>query len=182
MVRGSRHRASLIAESLLDGECQRLTRQAIEMALGGDVQALKMCLERILPPARERPCSFKLPPISTAAEAAACMARVLEGMASGEILPAEGAALSATISAYVKGEQRTNIAEMKIEFTDEVLRLHDLQSVSPEQFQEGTGEDTFAATLLPSQNDNGPALQVWELNGVCHPINDIRTPSLLQTT
>jgi hypothetical protein len=43
MVRGSRHKASLIAESLLDGECERLTRRAIELALNGDLQALKMC-------------------------------------------------------------------------------------------------------------------------------------------
>jgi len=82
MVRGSRHKASLIAESLLDGECQRLTRRAIELALDGDIKALKMCLERILPPARERPCSFKLPLISTAAEAAACMALVRSGEAT----------------------------------------------------------------------------------------------------
>jgi hypothetical protein len=109
MARGSRHKASLIAESLVDGECERLTRRAIELALNGDLQALKMCLERILPPARERPCSFKLPPISTAAEAAACMALVLEGMASGEILAGEGAALSATISAYVKVFEATEI-------------------------------------------------------------------------
>jgi hypothetical protein len=40
--------------------------------------------------------------MSTAAEAAACMARVLEGMATGEILASEGAALSSTISGYVK--------------------------------------------------------------------------------
>ena len=101
-VRGSRHKASLIAESLLEGECQRLTRQAIKLALDGDTTALKMCLERILPPARERPCLFKLPSMSTAADAAACMARVLEGIASGEILPVEGAALSSTINGYVK--------------------------------------------------------------------------------
>jgi len=68
-----------------------------------------MCLERILPPVRERPCSFKLPSISTAAEAAACMALVLEGVASGEILASEGAALSATISAYVKVFEATEI-------------------------------------------------------------------------
>jgi hypothetical protein len=43
MVRGSRHKASLIAESLLDGECERLTRRTIELALNGDLQALKMC-------------------------------------------------------------------------------------------------------------------------------------------
>jgi hypothetical protein len=41
-------KASIIAESLLDGECQRLTMRAIELALSGDLQALKMCLERIL--------------------------------------------------------------------------------------------------------------------------------------
>ena len=112
MVRGSRHKASLIAESLLDGECQRLTRQAIELALNGDVQALKMCLERILSPVRERPCSFELPPISTAAEAAACMSLVLEGVASGEILAGEGAALSATINAYVKILEATRKARI----------------------------------------------------------------------
>jgi Family of unknown function (DUF5681) len=109
MARGSRHKASLLAESLLDGECRSLTRRAIELALAGDVPALKMCLERLLPPVRERPCSFKLPPIATAAEAAACMARVLEGVACGEILPGEGAALSSTISTYVKVLEITEI-------------------------------------------------------------------------
>jgi len=87
-----RHMASLMAENFLDRECRRLTGRAIELALDGDIQALKMCLERILPPVRERPCSFKSPPISTAAEAATCMARVLEGVVSGEILPSKGAA------------------------------------------------------------------------------------------
>ena len=69
-----------------------------------------MCLERILPPVRERPCSFKLPPISTAAEAAACMARVLEGVASGEILAGEGAALSAYVKVFEATEIEARIA------------------------------------------------------------------------
>jgi len=37
------------------------------------------------------------------------MALVLEGVASGTILPGEGAALSATISAYVKVFEATEI-------------------------------------------------------------------------
>jgi hypothetical protein len=45
----------------------------------------------------------------TAAEAAACTALVLEGVASGEILASEGAALSATISAYIKVLEATEI-------------------------------------------------------------------------
>ena len=64
-ARGSRNKACLIAEVLLDGETQRLTRRAIDLALEGDTVALRLCLERILPPVRERPCSFKLPKLET---------------------------------------------------------------------------------------------------------------------
>jgi Family of unknown function (DUF5681) len=45
MKRGSWHKASLLAESLLDGETDRLTRRCIYEALKGDMQAMKLCLE-----------------------------------------------------------------------------------------------------------------------------------------
>lgn len=51
--RGSRNRTTLAAQALLDGEAEALTRVAINMALAGDMQALKVCLDRILPPRRE---------------------------------------------------------------------------------------------------------------------------------
>jgi hypothetical protein len=56
-----------LAESLIDGECNRITRRCIFMALSGDIQAVKLCLERLLPPVRERPLprSFKLPKLET---------------------------------------------------------------------------------------------------------------------
>jgi Family of unknown function (DUF5681) len=46
----ARHRATLAAEMLLDGEAEALTRKAVELALAGDVIALRLCLERILQP------------------------------------------------------------------------------------------------------------------------------------
>src|ERR1700731_601103 len=46
------------------------------------------------------------------AAAAACMSLVLEGVASGEILAGEGAALSATINAYVKILEATRKARI----------------------------------------------------------------------
>jgi Family of unknown function (DUF5681) len=48
--RGARNRATLLAEALLDGEAEALTRKAIEKALEGDGMALRLCLERVLPP------------------------------------------------------------------------------------------------------------------------------------
>ena len=41
---GSRNRATLAAQTLLDGEGERLTRKAIELALEGDRAALRLCL------------------------------------------------------------------------------------------------------------------------------------------
>lgn len=48
---GSRHKATLAPLALLEGEASMLTRRAIDAALGGDMVALRLCLERIVPPA-----------------------------------------------------------------------------------------------------------------------------------
>ena len=100
--RGSRHRASLLAESLLDGETDRLTRRAIYSALKGDTVALRLCLERILPPIRERPCSFKLPKLETLNDASNALARIIAGVTTGELLPGEGESLSAIVNSFMK--------------------------------------------------------------------------------
>src|SRR5262249_245080 len=44
-----RNRATVAAEALLDGQAEALTRKAIERALDGDILALRLCLDRILP-------------------------------------------------------------------------------------------------------------------------------------
>ena len=52
---GSRNHATLAAAALLEGEAEAITRKAVELALAGDPVALRLCMERILPPMRERP-------------------------------------------------------------------------------------------------------------------------------
>ena len=44
---GFRNKATLAAEVLLDGETEKLTRKAIELAMAGDTVALRLCLNRI---------------------------------------------------------------------------------------------------------------------------------------
>lgn len=46
---GTRNRATMAAEALLDGEAEALTRKAVELALQGDTVALRLCLERLCP-------------------------------------------------------------------------------------------------------------------------------------
>ena len=69
-LKGTRNRTTLAVEALLDGEAETLTRKAIELAKRGDLAALRVCLDRIVPPRKDRPVKFELPPISSAADAA----------------------------------------------------------------------------------------------------------------
>ena len=47
---GAKNKATRLAQSLLDGEEEALVRKVIELAKGGDLQALKVCLDRLIPP------------------------------------------------------------------------------------------------------------------------------------
>ena len=100
--RGCRSKATLLAEALLDGEAEQITRKAIDLALGGDVVALRLVLERILPPRRDRPVLFALPRLETAADASAGMAAIACAIASGRLTPSEGSDLAAVVERYIR--------------------------------------------------------------------------------
>ena len=100
--RGARHRATIAAESMLDGESEALTRKAIELALEGDGMALRLCLERILPARKDRPLRFTLPPLKSAEDAAAGLSAILEAVASGDLTPGEACDISRLLESFGK--------------------------------------------------------------------------------
>src|SRR3984957_4557243 len=75
---GARNKALLAMEALLDGEAEAITRVAVDKAKEGDTTALRLCLERILPPRKDRPVSFSLPQRGTVADAPAATAAIVE--------------------------------------------------------------------------------------------------------
>jgi hypothetical protein len=88
---GTRHRATQAAERLLDGEADALTRKAVDLALAGDTVALRLCLERIVPPRRDRPIRLPLGEVRTLADLSSVQAEVLTALAHGELTPDEAA-------------------------------------------------------------------------------------------
>jgi Family of unknown function (DUF5681) len=109
--RGSRNVTTLALESLLDGQATALTQKAIDLALGGDMAALRLCLDRILPPRKDRPVSFTLPTINSAQDAAAIVSSVLAAVAAGEITPTDAAEVGKLIDSYVKAYETAELAE-----------------------------------------------------------------------
>ena len=86
---GARNAATLAAEQLLDGEATTITRKAIELAKLGDMVAVRLCLDRIVPPRRDRPVHFALPPLNSADDAGKAIAAIATAVASGELTPTE---------------------------------------------------------------------------------------------
>jgi hypothetical protein len=117
---GSRNKATLAAAALLAGESEGLTRKAVELAFSGDPMALRLCVERILPPCRERAVKFALPPLESAADIAAAMKAVTSALANGEITPGEAGRIAAVVDTFVRA----------IETSDFEQRLQELEQRS----------------------------------------------------
>jgi hypothetical protein len=106
--KGSLNKATLASQVLLDGEAEALTRKVVELAKAGNPMALRLCLERLLPPRRDRPVNFTLPKIKSAADLPQALLAILEGVSQGEITPGEGQILSNILEAYRKGLEITD--------------------------------------------------------------------------
>ena len=97
--KGSRNKATLAMEALLDGEAEAITRKAIEMAKEGDMTAIRLCLERILPTIKSRPIEIDLPPVKTAQDIQAAHGAVIAAMAKGEITPDDAGTIAGVLEA-----------------------------------------------------------------------------------
>jgi hypothetical protein len=101
--KGSRNQATLIAESLLEGEVEAVICKVIEKAKEGDMTALRLCLDRLVAPRRERRVAFELPvKIETAADAARASSAVLAECAAGNLSASEASEILALISSHVR--------------------------------------------------------------------------------
>ena len=106
---GTRNRATLIVERLLDGEAEAMVRKVIERAKDGDMIALRLCFDRILAPRRDRPVQFRMPILNSAADASTAMATITMSVARGDLTPGEAADLSRVIEAAVKAIEASEI-------------------------------------------------------------------------
>jgi hypothetical protein len=126
--KGARNRATVAAEALLEGEAEALTRKAIELALAGDVLALRLCLERIVPPRKERPIALPLPAINSGSDVPDAIATVLAAVGEGSVTPGEACTMMALIDA-----QRRALEAEAVEKPVVVPTIH-ISFVKPPQY------------------------------------------------
>ncbi|WP_369942774.1 hypothetical protein [Xanthomonas medicagonis] len=98
--RGARNKATIAALKLLEGESKQLMRKAIDLALAGDSTALRLCLERVSPPSRERVLAIDLPVPTSPADVPKTLQAILQGAADGTLTSGEAERLSRCVQTF----------------------------------------------------------------------------------
>ena len=109
--RGSRNKATLAIESLLQGQAEALTQAAITKALDGDSVALRLCMDRIAPPPKDATVTFSMPIMSNALDASVAAGSVLKAVSEGELSPIEATRVMGLIDSYRRTLELTEIEE-----------------------------------------------------------------------
>jgi hypothetical protein len=100
-LNSSRNGTPAAVELILEREAERLIDKLVEKALNGDMIALRLCVERLLSPRRDRPVAFDLPAIQNAADALNASSAILTACADGTLSPGEATEIMSLVSTHV---------------------------------------------------------------------------------
>jgi len=98
---GSRHKVSILIETLIEARAEDVAQAALQAAIdGGDATLLKALLDRLAPARKERPVQVDLPALSSPADAPGVAAALLAKAAAGELTPGEAQGLANLLEAF----------------------------------------------------------------------------------
>jgi hypothetical protein len=118
-TRGTKNNATLAAEELLRGELNGICRRLIEEALEGNMQAIKLVLDRVLPARKNPTVPISLPKLNSSSDALNALSVITDAVGTAEISPDEGEVLPRIVNSYVKAlevydfEKRLTALEQK---------------------------------------------------------------------
>ena len=109
--KGSRNKATIAIESLMQGQAEALTQTTVTKALEGDSVALRLCMERIAPAPKDQPVSFSLSKMENALDASEAAGSVLTAVSEGELTPIEATRVMGLIDSYRRTLELTEIEQ-----------------------------------------------------------------------
>ena len=109
--RGALNHATRAALAMMGGQVEQLTEVVVARALEGDMAAMKLILDRLVPTAKEAPIepgAVTLPEL-TSSSVPGAVAAVVSSVASGALLPGQGQALVAMLDNFRKATELQEI-------------------------------------------------------------------------
>jgi hypothetical protein len=97
---GARNQATLAREALLESHAEELIEKTIQVALAGEIPALKICLERLIPLRRQRPIHLALPELGAPGALGQTTLALIQAVAAGEVTPEEAESVARLLLAH----------------------------------------------------------------------------------
>lgn len=119
--RGAKDKRTELRE-LLKPHAAKLVQKVVDLALAGDVSALRICIDRIIPPVRESRLSITLPAVKDVSGCTAAQAKVLQAVTAGDLVPGEGQALSGLIENQRRALETLEL-EMRLAAIEQRLKV-----------------------------------------------------------
>lgn len=113
--KGAKSRVAMASQNLLDDHAEDLVRKAVELAMAGDTVALRICLDRIIPPARERFLEVSIPTLERGSDAPAAIAAIVTALSRGELTTLEAQKLTSLVGDWCEA--------LEVHENDEIIRL-----------------------------------------------------------
>ena len=100
--RGSRGRATMALQDMLERDAESIARTAINLAKHGNIAALRICMERLLPARRHELVTLDLPPLDKVADTVAATSAIVAAVAAGDLTAAQAADLAKVVDVHVQ--------------------------------------------------------------------------------
>src|SRR5262249_1155270 len=83
------------------------------LAEGGDMRAIRVCMERLMPMIKHQPIAVEMPPIENAADSVEAVATIAAAVAAGELTATEAAELAKVVDSYVGAPASREVEERR---------------------------------------------------------------------
>jgi uncharacterized protein DUF5681 len=122
--KGSANQATILAQQLLEGEVEQVTRSMIERAKQGDSAAQRLFFERVVPARRSRAIHFDLPSeLNSPADVLKASKDVNAACSRGELLTCEAAEVLSLLSAHAGLIASCDLKQQLEDLKDEIEPL-----------------------------------------------------------
>lgn len=108
---GTRNKSTRMVLTIMERGAKEITEAVVKLAKEGDLSAARLVIERLLPPAKDRPITLALPDTDTAAGIAQAQAVIVRAVATGELLPGEAATLAGIVEVRRKALETREIEQ-----------------------------------------------------------------------
>jgi polyhydroxyalkanoate synthesis regulator phasin len=110
--KGSRNKATLIAKAVFDQNSEAVAQKIVDLALKkGDMTALKLIIDRVVPPLKSHLLTFDLPEIATAQDVVAGYSAVVQALSRGELTAEEANMVANLLEAARRAIDTADITE-----------------------------------------------------------------------